>query len=238
MSSIPLFESLQNEMHRRMGCPNLGCFNEGRSSVVNAAKRRKQNQVSLPSSWPTGFYGYICEGFGNPIDEGSIWTIGRLYKDLRKGNAKDASENGLAAANIDDIRAATVYGGAVDEVDRFGNEIAGYATASEKEKRIIEQEAMKGFSLASLGDAKRCLDVLSMLKNMPKGDARVNRLIGKIGHAFRTGSDGFSEEGVEGNVFPVAVWKDPFGYTWDDVKEHVSGSYGTYEQLGSDVEEG
>ena len=244
MTSIPLFESLQNEMHQRMGCSHLGCFNEGNAAKASVKK------AGPPSSWSGGFYGFLCEG-KRPIDEPVIRTAARLIKGLRRGAAMKAQEKGEALANTDDIRAATMYGGNIEEARAFGNDIARYPSASDRERRALEREASLAFHMDN-ENASRLLDVLARIKSGEFGDPTgrgtlASGLISKIGRSLRTGANGFYQEGVEGNSFPEELWRDPAGFAWDDPNsfksrnqdddDFVSDSWGTYADLGENKRE-
>lgn len=233
MTSIPLFESLQNEMHRRMGCSHLGCFNEAASAKIENA-RSSSSPLTAPSTWRGGLYGYICEGKGI-IDDPIIYTLAESMRDTRRRSSRPASEKGKAQLNIDDIRANTTYGGNVGEAMRFGDEIQRYFDMSDKEKKILEQEATAAFHFHP-EEVGRFLDIVSRLKSGefgdPTGRSPASRLISKMGRALRTGSDGFYDRGDGSFSFPKKLWEDPLNYEWEEVEDQGSGSFTDYTHLG------
>jgi len=228
MTSIPLFESLQNEMHRRMGCSSLGCFNE---------KERKQashDPSTLPSSWPGGFLGFICEG-NAPIGPAVLNTIASIFDSTASGKPREAQDKGEGMLNIEDIRASSTYGGNVEEQDSLSADVFNYPDASPHARHILEQEIKKGFGFATDEDARRFLDVASKMKrNEGITPNDVARIVPRMGRAFRSGSDGFYVEGVEGTVFPEKLWENPTKFLWEDDNRNVSRSFGTYKELGQE----
>ena len=106
MTSIPLFEALQNEQHRKMGCSHIGCFND---------KAKEPSKQTAPSTWQGGFYGFLCEG-DKRIDSSYISVIGSLLKKSRNGSEKEAASKGEGLIDFDEIQAASQFGSGVDDV--------------------------------------------------------------------------------------------------------------------------
>ena len=222
MTPIPLFEALQNEMHRKMGCSHLGCFNE-------AAAVHKKN--TRPSTWPGGFYGFLCEGNAR-IDPDYIRMIGFLSKGLRNGSTKPAEAKGEGYLDMEEIQAAADYGNSIDDAKDLAKAVERYLTAPPAEKEALEQIMQHSLGFRDRESTQRCLDVLSRMKR-GEFDTRTTRaLFSGIVDAFRTGANGFNDEGLDGMVFPEELWRDPAGFEWDESPEHKSSRYGTRKDLG------
>ena len=223
MTPIPLFEALQNEMHRKMGCAHIGCFNETASTFKKTTK---------PSTWPGGFYGYLCEG-ETRIDPDFIKVIYLLQKATRNGAEKPAAEKGQGLLDLDEINAVAMFGNGVSDAKQLSKDITNYLDASPAEQEALEQVCQRIWSFDDVG-IKRFLETLSRMQRGEFDPATTRNLIRGISRGYRTGSDGFSEEGVDGMVFPEELWRDPANFEWDDEDPFQSRGVVTYEDVGFD----
>lgn len=224
MTSIPLFEALQNEQHRKMGCAHIGCFND---------KAAAHNKQTAPSTWQGGFYGFLCEGEPR-IDSSYISVIGSLLKKSRNGSEKEAASKGEGLLDLDEIQSATQFGNGVDDVKQLSRDIKHYLTATPAEKEALEQVLSHTYKFNRGDDLKHFVEVLSRMKNGEFDPKKTRELVSGIGRAYRTGSDGFNEEGYDGVVFPEKLYNDPEGFEWETPEEFRSARWGKKEDFAFD----
>lgn len=205
-----------------MGCSHLGCFNES----ATAMKKK-----TAPSKWPGGFYGYLCES-NEPVDPEVVYgVIGRLSKKTRNGSEKPAEAKGEGYLDMDEVKAAADFGNSMDDAKDLARMVQGYLTATPAEKEALEQILQHTFRFADQESLKRFTEVISRMKN-DEFEPRVRRaLFSGIKDSFRTGANGFNQEGVDGVVFPEELWRDPEGFEWEDPQEFRSARYGTFKDM-------
>lgn len=226
MTSIPLFEALQNEMHRKMGCPHIGCFNEASATFKKTTK---------PSTWSGGLYGHLCEG-NSRIDPDFIRVIYRLQKATRNGADKPAAEKGQGLLDLDELNAVAMFGNGVSDATQLAIDIRNYLDAAPAEKEALEQVCQHIWSFDDVG-IKRFLEVLSRMQRGEFDPATTRNLIHGISRGYRTGSDGFYDEETGDMVFPEELWRDPENYRWDDTDSYQSHSVAGIEDLGFNKED-
>lgn len=215
MTSIPLFETLQNEMHRKMGCSHLGCFNENGSSSFNASRP--------PSKWPGGFYGFLCEGTQD-VDPSVISLIYDLKGKSRQSGEKPASTKGTGYVDTEDIKSAASFGSSVDDIKQIAMDVTRYLDMPLAEQEVLEDTLRHTWHF----DRPNMRRLLTIMSHMKRGDYD-NRVTQTLLSGFADALTGRTDDFENG--IPTELFEHPESYIFETPSERVSGSFAPIEKL-------